>query len=81
MKNGSFTELWYRGWISCYDHGRECKPAEGSEDVPGISADPFLPGGTPGKKTTDCANTLVISREQRGIETGKDFCQCMKYQP
>jgi len=49
--------------------------------VPGISADPFLPGGTPGKKTIDCANTVVISGEQRGIETDKDFSQGMKYQP
>jgi len=33
------------------------------------------------KKTTDCANRQVISGEERRIETGKDFCQCMKYQP
>jgi hypothetical protein len=34
-----------------------------------------------GERTADCANTLVISGEKRGIETGKDFCQGMKYQP
>ena len=33
------------------------------------------------EKNTDCANRKVISGEQRGIETGKDFCLCMKYQP
>jgi hypothetical protein len=76
----SFTELWYRGWISgCY-YGRECKPAEGRIHVPGISADLFCRDALL-EKTTDCANTRVISGEQRGIETGKDFYQGMKYQP
>jgi hypothetical protein len=31
-------------------------------------------------RTTDCANRQVISGEQRGIETGKDFCQGLKYE-
>jgi hypothetical protein len=34
-----------------------------------------------GKINPDCANRKVIIGEQRGIETGKDFYQGMKYQP
>jgi len=62
-------------------YGRKCKPAEARGDEPGISADPFSAGRHFGERTTDCANRKVISGEQRGIETGKDFCLCMKYQP
>jgi len=32
------------------------------------------------KRTPDCANRMGISGEQRGIETGNDFCQGMKYE-
>jgi hypothetical protein len=32
------------------------------------------------EKNTDCTNRQVISGEQRGIETGKDFCQGMKFE-
>jgi hypothetical protein len=33
-----------------------------------------------GKINPDCANRKVIIGEQRGIETGKDFYQSIKYQ-
>ena len=70
----------YRGWISCYDPGRECKPAKSCGDVPGISTDPFCREALRGKSHR-LSQQRGNQQRTEGIETGKDFYQGMKYQP
>ena len=79
MKNGSFTELWYTGGFPAVIMAENANLQRGvvmSREYPQTRSAMMHSM----EKNTDCTNRQVISGEQRGIETGKDFCKGLKYE-